>query len=42
MTAIESIHYLPNLKNVRIFDYVEDRVRIRTTYQRIVYFQKGI
>ena len=42
MTAIESIHSLPNFKNVRIFDYVEDTVRIRTTYQRIVNFQKGI
>ena len=42
MTAIESMHSLSNLKYVGIFNYIEDTVRIRTIYTRIVYFLKDI
>ena len=42
MTAIEFIHSLSNLKYVGVFNYIEDIIRIRTIYKRIVYFLKGI
>ena len=42
MTAVESMHSFSKLKHERIFDYVEDAVRIRAIYTRIVYFLKGI
>ena len=42
MTAIESMHSLSNLKYVGIFDYIEETVRIRAIYTRIVSFLKGI
>ena len=46
MTAIEPMYYLSNLKDVGIFDYIEDTVfmikRKQAIYTRIAYFQKGI